>query len=302
MLRASARSRTRRRSTLSPNSVQPDLSPLFRPVPKVRRRCPRRGVRYQHPTWQRPAPGRVASVLGGRDPGGPLRPLPPRRQQWSLCAATALRAQGVNVDVRATGRGGKPKHRSGAQNRRTRVPKGNPGTRAGSQGARRGSQGGLQPKPPGPGGTGPGLPSRHPRTRRTRGGPRRGRTARATTPAGRTDEPSIKAASRPQAKGALAEVMGHQVRKADGRGNEAFTLVAAVSGARSLPGSHVPAQEGLPQGRGRYRGRRGGAGAPCRGAWEVGTDRSPLRWQVLERRWRPEDLGSASGMTGRLPG
>ena len=105
-----------------------------------------------------------------------MRPLPPRRQQWSLCAATALRAQGVNVDVRATGRGGKPKHRSGAQNRRTRVPKGNPGTRAGSQRARRGSQGGLQPKPPGPGGTGPGLPSRHPRSRRTsRGFPRGGR-------------------------------------------------------------------------------------------------------------------------------
>ena len=104
-----------------------------------------------------------------------------------------------------------------------------------------------------------------------------GRTARATTPAGRTDEPSIKAASRPQAKGALAEVMGHQVRKAVGRGNEAFTLVAAVSGARSLPGSHVPAQEGLPQGRGRYRGRRGGAGAPCRGAWEVAR---ALRWPV----------------------
>src|SRR6185312_14076698 len=46
----------------------------------------------------------------------------------------------------------------------------------------------------------------------------------------------------------------------------------AVSDARSLPGSLVPAQEGLPQGRGRYPSRRGGAGAPCRGAWEVGAD------------------------------
>ncbi len=37
----------------------------------------------------------------------------------------------------------------------------------------------AQPKPPGPGGTGPGLPKRHPRTRRTPGLSRRGRTARA---------------------------------------------------------------------------------------------------------------------------
>ena len=42
------------------------------------RRCLRRDV-DAHPsfTWQRPAPGR--RVRMARDPGGPLRPLPPRR-------------------------------------------------------------------------------------------------------------------------------------------------------------------------------------------------------------------------------
>ena len=95
------------------------------------------------------------------------RPLPPKRQQWRRASD---RPEGSRCErrCRATGRGGKPKHCSGAQNRRTRVPQGNPGTRAGSQGARRGSQEGS-PKPSGPGGTGPGLPMRHPRTRRTPG-------------------------------------------------------------------------------------------------------------------------------------
>ena len=123
-------------------ALQRILSPHPRRMPKVRRRCLRRDVDgpIRRLTWQRPAPGR--RVRMARDPGGLLRPLPPRRQQWRLCAVTALRAQGVNVDVRATGRGGKPKHRSRTQIAVTRVPQGSPGTRAGSQGARRGSQGG----------------------------------------------------------------------------------------------------------------------------------------------------------------
>ena len=154
----------------------------LRGVSSCARRCLRRDV-DAHPsfTWQRPAPGR--RVRMARDPGGLLRPLPPRRQQWRLCAVTALRAQGVNVDVRATGRGGKPKHRSRTQIAVTRVPQGSPGTRAGSQGARRGSQGGAQPALPGPGGTGPRVadeapayPS-HPRPHRRR------RTARGRLPA-----------------------------------------------------------------------------------------------------------------------
>ena len=160
------------------------------------------------------------------------------------------------------------------QNRRHAGAERQPGTRAGSQGARRGSQEGVQPEPSGPGGTGPGLPIRHPRTRRTsRGFPRGGRRVQQPLQVEPMSQQSKPPAVRKQRELSLRS-WWHQVRKADGRGNEAFTPVAAVSGARSLPGSHVPAQEGLPQGRGRYRGRRGGAGAPCRGAWEVGTDRS----------------------------
>ena len=193
-------------------------------------------------------------------------------QQWSLCAATAPRAQGVNVDVRATGRGGKPKHRSGAQNRRTRVPKGNPGTVRSQRALQQGSQGDLPESPGASSPPGCRLGTRVPVAPRRRS---RGEDGACNTLCEvRTDEPAIKAASRPQATGVLAEVMVQQVRKADGRGNEAFTPIAAVSRARSLPGSHVPAQEGLPQDRGRYRGRRGGAGAPCPGVWEVGADRS----------------------------
>ena len=81
--------------------------------------------------------------------------------------------------LRQRGRAGSQSVAPGDTKSPTRVPQGSPGTRAGSQGARRGSQGGAQPASPGPGGTGPGLPTRHPRTRRTSGPPRRGRTARA---------------------------------------------------------------------------------------------------------------------------
>jgi hypothetical protein len=171
-----------------------------------------------------------------------------------------------------------------------------PGDLQGSRGARRGSREGL-PRPSGPARTrpwvadeAPAYPS-HPRPRHNSAA---GDGRRVQQPLrGRTDEPAIKAASRPQATGALAEVMVDQVRKTDGRGNEAFTPIAAVSGARSLRGSHVPAQEGLPQGRGRYRGRRGGAGAPCGGTREVGRTVRVLRWQI------PDSVagGSASGMT-----
>ncbi len=73
------------------------------------------GRRYQHPAWQRSAPGRRAPCWGAEIQEARLRPLPPRRQQWSLCAATALRAQGVNALSGQPGGAGKPKHRNGSQ-------------------------------------------------------------------------------------------------------------------------------------------------------------------------------------------
>ena len=83
-------------------------------------------------------------------------------QQWSLCAATALRAQGVNADVRATGRGGKPKHRSGtkiaARGRRKAAWRSAKGLRE-PDGVPRKACRGL----PGRLGPGPGLPMRRPR-------------------------------------------------------------------------------------------------------------------------------------------
>jgi hypothetical protein len=88
-----------------------------RAVAQFAGRCLRRDV-DAHPsfTWQRPAPGR--RVRMARDPGGSLRPLPPRRQQWRLCAVTALRAQGVNVRIRATGAGREAKASQRVTNRR----------------------------------------------------------------------------------------------------------------------------------------------------------------------------------------
>ena len=89
-----------------------------------------------------------------RGPGGPLRPLPPRRQQWRLCAATALRAQGVNVRCPGNRSGREAKASQRDTNRRTRVPQGGLGTPQRSQGARRGSREGL-PRPSGPARTRP---------------------------------------------------------------------------------------------------------------------------------------------------
>ena len=109
-------------------------------------RCLRRDV-DAHPsfTWQRPAPGRRARMA--RDPGGSLRPLPPRRPAMEPVCGNRPEGSRCERFVRATGCGGKPKHRSGARNRRTRVPKGNPGT-VRSQGAlQQGSQGDLPESP-----------------------------------------------------------------------------------------------------------------------------------------------------------
>ena len=174
-----------------------------------------------------------------------------------------------------------------------------PGTRAGSQGARRGSQEGP-PRPSGPARTrpwvadeAPAYPS-HPRPRHNSAA---GDGRRVQQPLrGRTDEPAIQAARRPQATGALAEVMFHQIREADGSGCKAFPRVAAVSRARSLPGSRVQAQEELPEGRGRNRGRRGGAGAPCRGEREIGRTVRVLRWQI------PDSLAGGLRALARHPG
>ena len=261
-----------------------DLSPLPRRRVMLRGRCLRRDV-DAHPS---------SRGSGRRLEGVPTDGSRSRRLVATVAAeAPAMepvcgnrpRAQGVNVDVRATGRGGKPKHRSGAQNRRTRVPKGNPGTVRSQRALQQGSQGDLPESPGASPPPGCRVGTRVPVAPR---GAFRGTDGACNNLCEVEPMSQQSKASRPQATGALAEVMFHQVRKADGRGNEAFTPIAAVSGARSLPGSHVPAQEGLPQGRGCYRGRRGGAGAPCRGAWEVGGG--------------PLPPAPNSGMTGRLPG
>ena len=84
-----------------------------------------------------------------RDPGGPCATVAAEAPAMAPVCGDRPEGSRCERDVRATGRGGKPKHRSGTQNRRTRVPQGSPETRAGSQGARRGSQEGL-PRPSGP--------------------------------------------------------------------------------------------------------------------------------------------------------
>ena len=96
-----------------------------------------------------------------RDPEARWQPFPVERQQWR---GAGDRPSGASVIARASA--GSQSFAPG-QKSPTRVPQGDPGTRAGSQGARRGSQGG--PAPPGPGGTGPRVAARHPRTRRTPG-------------------------------------------------------------------------------------------------------------------------------------
>jgi hypothetical protein len=103
-----------------------------------------------------------------RNPGGSLRPLPPRRQQWRLCAATALRAQGVNADAGQPDAAGRqsiatvPKIAARGCRKAAQEPE--PGSRE-PDGAPRKTPPGL----PGRRGNRPRAPQRHPRTRRTPG-------------------------------------------------------------------------------------------------------------------------------------
>ena len=132
-------------------------------------RCLRRDVDgpIHRLTWQRPAPGRRA-VDGSRS----RRPGCDRSGEAPAMARSRRPPSGSRCDreVPATGRAGSQSICARDTNRRTRVPQGSPGTRAGSQGARRGSQGGPQPSLPGRVVPAPGLPTRHPRTRRTLAG------------------------------------------------------------------------------------------------------------------------------------
>ncbi len=133
--------------------------------------------RSSHLTWQRPAPGRRAGWL--EYPGGPVTTVAAEapamawsgdRPEGSRCERSDIRATGRQREAKASHRDTKSPHAGAA-----RQPTG-PGRVPGSP---TGFPGRLEPRSPGPGGTGPGLPTRHPRTRRTSGIARRGRTARA---------------------------------------------------------------------------------------------------------------------------
>jgi hypothetical protein len=146
------------------------LSPPSQLMPKVGRRCLRRDVDgpIRRLTWQRPAPGWRARMA--RDPGGPLRPLPPRRPAMEPVCSDRPEGSRCERRCRPTGRGGKPKHRSGAQNRRTRVPQGSPGPEQGLREPDGVPRKARNRRLPGRMVPAPGLPMRHPRTRRTLAG------------------------------------------------------------------------------------------------------------------------------------
>jgi hypothetical protein len=112
------------------------------------------------------------SCWRAQDPGGLLRPLPSKRQQWPRSAATAERHMAGAVPARA---GPGCSFAAVPKVAATRVPQGSPGDLKRSRRARRsGSRGGIA-MPPGAGGQpAPGPPKRRPRTRRTlRTAPRR---------------------------------------------------------------------------------------------------------------------------------
>ena len=182
--------------------------------------------------------------------------------------------------VRATGRGGKPKHRSGSQIAVTRAPQGGPGAPArGSRKLDGASREACFRRPPGPA--------------RSRSWAAHAAPAYPSHPAGfsaglegacnkfgqgRNDEPTIQASHTQEAKPPAGVIARHPekaqrvAREGVEGGKEAFAPGEAVSFGRSLPGSHVPAQEALPQGRGRYRGSRG---SPCPPRRSVGQRTFP---------------------------
>ncbi len=141
------------------------LSPLLWRVPKVRCRCPRRDV-DAHPSSR--GSGRRLEGESGWLEIQEARCDRCRRgaQQWSLCAATALRAQGVNVDARQPDAAGSQSiaagHKIAARGRRKAAWRSAKGLRE-PDGVPRKACRGL----PGRFGPGPGLPRWRPRTRRT---------------------------------------------------------------------------------------------------------------------------------------
>ena len=125
-----------------------------------------RGWAHSPSTWQRPAPGRRAEWLEIQE--ARMQPLPAKCQQWR---GAGDRPSGSRCDRCAPG--------NWAQREAKALPR-DTNRRRGCRKAAQGPEQGLrepdgvpreaQPKPPGPGGTGPGLPTRHPRTRRTLAG------------------------------------------------------------------------------------------------------------------------------------
>ena len=195
-------------------------------------------------------------------------------QQWSLCAATALRAQGANVDVGATGRGGKPKHRSGTQIAVTRVPQGGPRDPSRVSGSPTGFPGRLNRSLPGRVVPVPGLPMRHPRSRRTPGPHGRGRTARAaegrfqrsrhdqamlrTDASGGAEIPTMRRMLSCRRSGATSRYPGLQVSRAHPRPWVPDTrcarsgMTGGASGGRSISAARRP-----------LASRRGGCCSSC---------------------------------------
>ncbi len=124
-----------------------------------------RGWAHSPSSWQRAAPGRRAEWLEIRE--ARWQPFPVKCQQWRRAGD---RPSGSRCDGARSGNGKREPEAKVVPrdtNRRTRVPKGNPGTVRVPGSPRQGSQGDCNRRLPGRAVPAPGLPTRHPRTRRT---------------------------------------------------------------------------------------------------------------------------------------
>ena len=130
-------------------------------MPKVTRRLPATGRLVPAPNVARDRHLEGwPSCWRARDPGGPGRPL--ARKRWPPSVA-----QGVIAPYRATGRKRKAKATARDRNRRNAGAARQPGDPKVPGNPARGSRGGRARSPGAGGKPAPGLPTRHPRTRRT---------------------------------------------------------------------------------------------------------------------------------------
>ena len=243
------------RFTMSAWTSARDLSPLPGACGILRVPLPATGRGWAHSpsSWQRAAPGRRAEWLEIRE----ARCDRCRRgaQQWSLCAVTALRAQGVNASS------GQP-DAAGSQSIAAAPKIAGRGCRKATQGPEQGlrepdgvPREARNQRLPGRVVPAPGLPTRHPRTRRTPG-------------------PSC-----PGTDGAWAESAVRTRRSSTCNAGCAVNPPSARCGTRS-PGA---ARAGA--GTGPARRRDPGCGSPC-GIRTAGPRRSAAS---ADWRWKSRD-------------